>query len=162
VGTLYHAGLPRVRTAACAQTNTPCRQQPALAQQGGRGGGWGARKTCSPTAVKASCTGVWQVMAGVAREGWWRGHLVVDRFAKSEQLCLGAKKLRAGAQLDRCRGTRQWPRRVCGRMVLSGLQDYPLGPQSDDQFQIKTTLSDPSLLALLTTLSDPSLCVRSL
>jgi hypothetical protein len=91
-------------------------------------------------------------MAVVAHEGWWRGHLVVDWFAKSEQLCSGAKKLRAGAQLDRCRGTRQWPRRgVCvGVTVLSSAADYPLGPQPDDHFQIKTTLSDSSLSTLLT------------
>jgi len=41
---------------------------------------------------------VWQVMAVVAHEGWWRGHLVVDRFAKSEQLCSDAKKLRCPAR----------------------------------------------------------------
>ena len=38
-------------------------------------------------------------------------------------------------------------RGVCvGVMVLSSAADYPLGPQSDDHFQIKTTLSDPSLM----------------
>jgi hypothetical protein len=63
----------------------------------------------------------------MAHEGWLRGHLVVDRFAKSEQLCLGAKKLRAGAQLDRCRGTRQWPRRVCGSDGAQWLARLPSG-----------------------------------